>query len=92
MFLLNHQFFNWSPESSLKATCSSPTLEPLGNLQGTILGRSVPHVGLGLFMSYLSNIFLSLSLIFIVIKSYNLIKTDALAFSGFLRISPIVYG
>ena len=92
MFSLNHQLFNWSPESSLKVPCSSPMLEPLGNLQGTILGRSVPHVGLSLFMSYLSNIFFILSLIFIVIKSYNLIKTDALAFSGFLRISLIVFG
>ena len=45
MFSLNHRFFYWSPEGPLKVPCRSRMLGPLGDLQGTSLGRRAP-VGL----------------------------------------------
>ena len=47
-------------------------------------------LGLVRFMSYLYGLFFSL--IFIVINHINLIKTDALVFCTFFRISPNIFG
>ena len=41
MLSLNYKFLYWSPETSLKVPCRSRTLGPLGDLQGTYLGRRV---------------------------------------------------
>ena len=50
-----------------------------------------PCLGLGPFMSYICDLFLIFSLVFIVIN-HNDIKTDALAFCIFFRISAITFG
>ena len=41
-FSLNHQFWYWSLRNHLKVPWKSPTLGPLGDPQGTFLGRCVP--------------------------------------------------
>ena len=46
------KFLHWSPEISLKVLCTSRTLGPLGDLQGTSSGSCVP----ALFFSY-NNLF-----------------------------------
>ena len=51
-----------------------------------------PCLGLGLFMSYLCDLFFIFSLVFFTINLCNLIQTDALVFCTFFRISSIIFG